>query len=108
MLIKTKKEIPSSEITPANVYKNRREFLKGSANIALGAGALGSGLISPTALAQTGGLRARAPAEINLATKPDWLLDKVRSRNGAPASGPYTTDEALTPFQDATNYNNFF
>ena len=108
MLIKTKKEIPASEITPAYVYKNRREFLMGSANIALGAGALGAGLISPTALAQADGLRARAPAEINLAAKPDWLVDKVSSRSDAPANGPYNTEEALTPFQDATNYNNFF
>lgn len=108
MLIKTKKEIPSSEITPADVYKNRRQFLKGSVNIALGAGALGTGLISPSALAQTAGLRGRAPAEINLAAKPDWLVAKVENRNAPPASGPYNTDEALTPFQDATNYNNFF
>lgn len=108
MLIKTGKEIPSSEITPANIYKNRRAFLKGSANIALGAGAIGTGLISPTALAQADGLRARAPAEINLATKPAWLVDKVSSRTDAPENGSYTTDEALTPFQDASNYNNFF
>ncbi len=108
MLIKTKTEIPSSEITPEGVYKNRREFLRNSANIAMGAGALGTGLISPTALAQSSGLRGRAPAEINLAAKPDWLVEKVRSKSDAPANGPYSTEESLTPFQDATNYNNFF
>jgi len=108
VLIKTKKEIPSSELTPESVYRQRREFLKSSANIALGAGVLSSGLISPTALAQTDGLRSRAPEDINLASKPAWLLDKVRNRANAPGSGPYTTTESLTPFEDATNYNNFF
>ncbi len=107
MLIKTKKQIPSSEITPEGVYRNRRDFLKQSANVAIGASALSSGLLSPSALAQAD-LMARAPADLNLASKPQWLVDKVRSRADAPASGPYTTDEALTPFQDITTYNNFF
>ena len=108
MLIKTKKDLPSSEITPESVYKQRREFLIGSANIALGAGALSSGLISPTALAQSDGLRSRAPEDLNLAAKPAWLLDKVSSRTDAPSSGSYTTTETLTPFEDTSTYNNFF
>ncbi|MDG2089493.1 MAG: protein-methionine-sulfoxide reductase catalytic subunit MsrP [Gammaproteobacteria bacterium] len=108
MLIKTKKEIPSSEITPESAYKQRREFLIGSANIAIGAGALSAGLISPTALAQSDGLRSRAPEDLNLASKPSWLVDIVRSRSDAPVIGPYTTAEALTPFEDTTTYNNFF
>ena len=108
MLIKTKKEILSSEITPESVYRQRRDFLKTSVNIALGAGALSTGLISPSAIAQADGLRARASEELNLASKPAWLVNKVSSRSAAPASGPYTTSETLTPFDDATNYNNFF
>jgi len=108
VLIKTKRNIPSSEITPESVYRQRREFLKNSANVALGAGAMSAGLVSPTLLAQTDGLRGRAPDDINLASKPAWLVDKVSNRTAAPDSGPYTTTESLTPFEDATNYNNFF
>ena len=38
MLIKTRKPIPSSEITPESVYRSRRDFIKGSMNLAVGAG----------------------------------------------------------------------
>lgn len=107
MIIKTRKEIPSSEITPEAVYKDRRKFLKTSANVALGAA--GASLIAPAASAQTGdALFARAPADINLASKPDWLVEKAANRTDAPATGPYNTDEELTPFGDVTTYNNFY
>ena len=109
MIIKTQKTIPSSEITPESVYKNRRQFLKTGANVAMGLGAVSSGLVSPTLQAQTGDtLFARAPADINLASKPDWLVEQVAMRKDAPASGPYFTDEELTPFEDVTTYNNFY
>ena len=85
MIIKTRKEIPSSEITPEAVYRERRKFLKSS----LAAGIGGTGLLSSTLNAQTGdALFARAPADINLASKPDWLVEKAAARTDAPASGP--------------------
>ncbi len=109
MLIRTKKEIPSSEITPVEIYRQRREFLKQSTTIAIGAGALSSGLLSPSAMAQSGdGLMARAPEDLNLASKPEWLVEKVRNRNDAPPNSAFTTDENLTPFEDVSAYNNFF
>ena len=107
MIIKTRKEIPSSEITPESVYRERRKFLKTGANVALGAA--GASILSPAVSAQIGdSLFARAPADINLASKPDWLVEKAAMRTGAPASGPYNTDEELTPFEDVTTYNNFY
>ena len=55
MLIKTRPELPSSEITPESVYVNRRTFMR--AAIAAGAGAAlagpGSPLV-PDASAQAG------------------------------------------------------
>ena len=105
MIIKTRKEIPSSEITPEAVYRDRRKFLK--TGVALGAG--GSGLLSSALNAQTGdALFARAPAEINLASKPAWLVEKAAARTDAPASGPFNTDEERTPFDDVSTYNNFY
>jgi len=107
MIIKTRKEIPSSEITPESVYRERRKFMKTGANAAFGMAA--SGLLSSAASAQNGdALFARAPADINLASKPDWLVEKAAMRTDAPASGPYNTDEELTPFEDVTTYNNFY
>jgi len=105
MIIKTRKEIPSSEITPEAVYRDRRKFLKSS--LAVGAG--GTGLLTSALNAQTGdALFARAPADINLASKPDWLVEKAAARTEAPASGPFNTDEELTPFDDVSTYNNFY
>ena len=49
MIIKTRKEIPSSEITPEAVYRDRRKFLKTGAMAAFGV-AGGSGLLSSAAL----------------------------------------------------------
>ena len=107
MIIKTRKEIPSSEITPESVYRERRKFMKTGAKAAFGVA--GAGLLSSAASAQTGdALFARAPADINLASKPDWLVEKAAMRTDAPASGPFNTDEELTPFEDVTTYNNFY
>ena len=105
MLIKIlkKSRIPSSEITPEAIYRSRRHFMAASGGLA--AGALAAGPV----LAQDGDkLFARAPEDINLASKPAWLQEQVAQRSPVPASGPYTTDEALTPFGDVTTYNNFY
>jgi sulfoxide reductase catalytic subunit YedY len=107
MIIKTKKPIPSSEITSETAYRNRREFLKGSMNIAVGASLAGSGLMSPAAMAQDGS-QPRSAEQLNLAAKPQWLTQQVARSTSAPASGPYNTDEALTPYADVTSYNNFY
>jgi sulfoxide reductase catalytic subunit YedY len=104
--IKTGREIPSSEITPESVCRSRRQFMSTAA-----AGIAGSVLASGVQLAsaQDGdSLFARAPADINLASKPRYLLDKVAARKSAPAGGPYTTNEDMTPLGDVTTYNNFY
>ena len=106
MIIKTKKDIPSSEITSESSYKNRRQFLKQGANVAMGVGVTASGLLSPTASAQI--MAPRSAAQLNLASKPEWLAQKMANTTPVPNSGPYTTNEMLTPYQDVTNYNNFY
>ncbi|MAM69739.1 MAG: protein-methionine-sulfoxide reductase catalytic subunit MsrP [Gammaproteobacteria bacterium] len=107
MLIKTRKPIPSSEITPESVYRSRRDFIKGSMNLAVGAGMASSGLLSPVAMAQDGS-QPRTAEQLNLASKPQWLANKVAESRPAPDSGPYTTNEMLTPYNDVTTYNNFY
>lgn len=108
MLIKTRKEIPSSEITPERIYRNRREFLKKSSQVALVAGIGGSGLISPAAQAKGYAEVEYNEGDFNLASRPQWLQDQVAARKALPDSGPFVTDEELSTFDVVTNYNNFY
>jgi sulfoxide reductase catalytic subunit YedY len=80
MLIKKPSDIRPSEITPPEVYAERRRFLK---QAAFGTVALAGGsLLGPV-----------AEAAVQL---------------GNVGKGPYGTDEKLTPLQDVTHYNNFY
>jgi methionine sulfoxide reductase catalytic subunit len=86
MLIKKAEDIRSSEITPRNVYLDRRKFLAGAA-VAGAAALTGTGLreiISPsaTALAET-------------------KIDGIKK-------SPLSTTETITPFKDVTHYNNYY
>jgi methionine sulfoxide reductase catalytic subunit len=83
--------VPSSEITPREVYERRRELLK-----LLATGAAGA------TLAAWGGREALAQTTT---VRPNKLaaLPGVRST----ASGGMTM-EKLTPYQDVTGYNNYY
>lgn len=85
MLIRVKRrsECSRSEVTPPEVYARRREFLR--AGIGLGAGLAMGGL----------GWSASATA----ALRNDQLEFDASE---------YSTDEALTPYEEVTTYNNFF
>jgi len=74
MLIKTKtaRDIPSSEITPETVYRNRRDFMRDATQVAVGLGVATSGLLSPAAQAQAAE-GSHTAEQLNLATKPAWL-----------------------------------
>ena len=71
--------IPSSEITPESLWLRRRDFMKVAA-----AGAIVGGLPSPAA-------GATVPVDF-----------RRGSCDGC------ATDEAATPFDDVTSYNNFY
>ena len=91
MLIRRPSDIPSSEITPEAVYRNRREFMRG----ALGLAALG---LSGTGLAE--------PAHVTdeSVKGPAWLEGKIRSANTENTK----SSDILTPYQHVTGYNNFY
>lgn len=78
MLIRYPNDIASSEITPPDIYRERRRFMQGVSALAAGA-VLG---ISPEAEAgaKLAGVRASA----------------------------YRLDEDRTPYKDVTTYNNFY
>jgi sulfoxide reductase catalytic subunit YedY len=86
MLIGKTSDIHSSEITPKDLYLNRRNFLAGVA-IAGAAAAAGVGLreiISPAVGAQA-----------------DNKIDAIKKSS-------FSITEAITPFNDVTNYNNYY
>ena len=86
MLIKKPADVASSEITPKNVYLNRRRFL---------AGAAAAGAIAAAGI----GLRELGNPSVsaNANTKIDGLQ-----------KSPFSTTEAQTPYKDVTSYNNFY
>jgi len=86
MLIKKGLGIPSSEITPRWLYLNRRKFL---------GGALG---VSAAALVGQSLKELAWPAQKVLAG----------SKLNAAVKSPFSTTEAVTPYNDVTHYNNFY
>lgn len=83
MLIKREADIKSSEITSEHIYTNRRSFIKKAmkASIALTSG---SSLLAlaPSVTAAIG-------------------ISKIEK-------GPFSTDEAATPYKEIIRYNNFY
>lgn len=92
MIIQTKSDIIPSEITPLEVFNNRRKFLQ-QAGIGLLAGA--TGLLT---------VPAHATANAALPDKPNSTLHKLPRYTKT----RYGTDEKLTPYQDITTYNNYY
>ena len=90
MLIRKPDDIEPSEITDRDVYLNRRRFMQSSA-LSAGGAAIGAGLMLPR-------------RSLGLASDPN--------AKGTPladvTSGPFSTDEEMTPYKDITRYCNFY
>src|SRR5271170_6544258 len=86
MLFRKAVDIPSSEITPRSTYMNRRNFLAGAAmaGAAVIAGSKIGELVSPS-------MAALANAKI----------DGIQKSS-------FSTTEKITPYNDVTNYNNYY
>jgi sulfoxide reductase catalytic subunit YedY len=84
MLIKTIKDIPSSEITDERLYLDRRQFLQ-----AAGLATVGTALLGTSAFAQGQGLQALQ------------ALPNV-------GKSALSTNEKQNSFEDITHYNNFY
>jgi sulfoxide reductase catalytic subunit YedY len=86
MLIKRASDIRSSEITPKEIYLNRRKFMTGigAAGAALVAGRFAKNLFRPDTTAYAGA-----------------KLQYIKSSLS-------TQGETLTPYKDITTYNNFY
>lgn len=84
MLIKKPADIPSSEITPRDLYLNRRRFLAGIGFSSIVAGLGIKELLAPSAKA--------------LATE---KIDGIQK-------SAFSTTEKLTPINDVSHYNNYY
>lgn len=94
MLIKKPEDIKSSEITDKNVYLNRRVFMRGAA------------LVGTTAA--TGLLYRKLNQATPETAKGEKLISVAQSPVDESTRQGFTTNEKLTPFENITNYNNFY
>jgi methionine sulfoxide reductase catalytic subunit len=86
MLIKKPNDIKSSEITPKDLYLNRRQFILAASATALSAGAALRGL--------------------DLSLSPQQVIAGEKLSDLRKSS--FSTSEKLNSFKDITNYNNFY
>ena len=104
--------IQASEITPREIFEDRRSFIK-SAGLGLIAGS--SAILSANALATTiaGGETKGAGLLIGRANAPA-TVEKVSTKAGARAKiagykkTAYGAGEKLTKYEDVTTYNNYY
>lgn len=89
MNIKKPEEIKSSEITDENLYLNRRNFIRGAI--------LASSTIATGWLYRSLTSNSRKPQS-----------DNVTSPTQSSQAASSIESESLTPFEDITNYNNFY
>src|SRR5438876_4452955 len=86
MLIRRKPELTYAEVTPKDVYSNRRKFLRDLGIASAAAALAGEGILSLASPSLT----AYATTKLNF------------------VKGPFSTDEKVTPVNDVTHYNNFY
>ena len=86
MLLKRSSDLKYSDITPRDVYLNRRKFLYG--------------------MGLAGGLALAGKSVANLAL-PSARAYAATSLPGL-VKGPFSTDEKVTPEHDVTTYNNYY
>ena len=86
MLIKKPRDIEPSEITPKDLYLNRRQFLLSASATAISAGAVLSGL------------------DASVSTQRAMAGEKL----GDLRKSSFSTSEKLNSFKDITTYNNFY
>jgi len=84
MLIKPPGDIPSSDITPKQVYINRRQFIRAAA-VTVAAAALASDALAGSAVAAHG-----------------------RKFDAVKKGSPFNTDERPNSWEQITTYNNFY
>jgi sulfoxide reductase catalytic subunit YedY len=102
------KEPPSSEITPQQLYLNRREFIRNAALTLGTAGVVGGGLlwlVGQGPPPEQPDFSAVAPSRSALAAGDDVDADRPLE---VTSNTKYDTDEPLNSQRDIATYNNFY
>jgi sulfoxide reductase catalytic subunit YedY len=94
MLINKPDDIPLAQITPETSYLNRRSFLRLGV---LGATGVATGLLYKE-VSRTGGG----------STKPPEMVINVAPPSNSTLKEGFSTNETKTPYENITNYNNFY
>lgn len=112
MIIQTKPDIIPSEITPKEVFENRREFIqKAGFGLLAGSATLLSGSLSAATLSSgttegAGRLIGRANAPPAISLKPS--IYGPHQKIAGYKKTPYGEGEKLTEYDDVTTYNNYY
>ena len=97
MLIKlpSASDSKESDVTPESIYLSRRTLLASSL----------AGLAVTAMPRWAGAADASRYADVEPGKAPGWFADKLPSTKWQAVN---VKDEAITPFKDATHYNNFY
>src|SRR5262249_38131252 len=94
MLIKKPAEIKASEITDPKVYLNRRLFMRGA-------------VLAGSVMA-TGFLYRKLNTPASVVAEQPKITGLVKAASDEASGSGFKVTEALTSFEDITNYNNFY
>jgi sulfoxide reductase catalytic subunit YedY len=94
MLIRKPDDIKSREITDEKVYLNRRLFLRGA--------------ILAGSVTATGFLYRKLNVPDAVVTEQPKIADVIKAASDEGMRSAFKVNEALTSFEDITNYNNFY
>jgi sulfoxide reductase catalytic subunit YedY len=101
----TPRDPATSEITPEPLYQRRREFLKNGALFLGTSAAVGGGLSLLTGSNRASVDDAEVPQGAPAPAAPSAPAPDALN---IAEKGKYIVNEALTPFDDVTHYNNFY
>ena len=91
--MKDPNKILASEITPPSVYFNRRNFIR-------------TGIVAASAVVT--GVVYHKLNHVSSKTVQTAAIQGLTQATNAPANSGFTVNEAQTPFQDITHYNNYY
>jgi sulfoxide reductase catalytic subunit YedY len=110
MIIQTKPDISPSEITPKEIFDNRRAFIqKAGFGLVAGAAAFASSDLLAAVNPEKAKINSTAPTTVSGQDKTTPAYKPgTRQKISSYKKTSYGAGEKLTPYEDVTTYNNFY